>query len=132
MSILGLITYTTTSSSISPIWSILGIVIAVFFIACYWIVFTKAGYPGWGAIIPFFNYYIMMKVAGKPGWWLILLFIPIVNIVVWIIVALATAKAFDKTALFGVGLIFLPFIFIPILAFGSATYQLQPGWNAAK
>ena len=52
-------------------------------------------------------------------------FIPIVNIIVWIIVAIDLAKSFAKSTAFVVGLIFLAFIFIPILGFGPAT-NLEP------
>jgi hypothetical protein len=99
------------------------IAIIVFEIAALWQVFVKAGRPGWAAIIPFYNYYVMLKVVGRPGWWLILYIIPIVNFIVWIIVAIDLAKSFDKSTGFAVGLIFLAFIFIPILGFGSATYR---------
>ena len=106
----------------AAVW-IVYIAVIVFMIASLWIVFTKAGHPGWAAIIPIYNAYILILIAGKPGWWLVLLFVPFVNIVIEIIVALAVAKNFGKGTGFGIGLIFLPFIFYPILAFGPATYQ---------
>jgi Family of unknown function (DUF5684) len=96
--------------------------IIVFEIAALWQVFVKAGHPGWAAIIPFYNYYKILKIVGRPGWWLILFFIPIVNIIVWIIVAIDIAKSFAKSSGFAVGLILLNFIFIPILGFGPASY----------
>ncbi|MHB8859155.1 MAG: DUF5684 domain-containing protein [Thermoleophilia bacterium] len=99
------------------------IAVIVFLITALWVVFTKAGYPGWGAIIPIYNTYLMIKIAGKPGWWLVLMFVPIVNIVIEIMVALGIARNFGKSTGFGIGLILLSFIFYPILAFGSATYQ---------
>ncbi|MGO9855433.1 MAG: DUF5684 domain-containing protein [Acidimicrobiales bacterium] len=101
------------------------IAVIVFEIAALWQVFVKAGRPGWAAIIPFYNYYVLLKIVGRPGWWLILYFIPLVNIIVWIIVAIDLAKSFAKSTAFAVGLIFLAFIFIPILGFGPATY-LEP------
>ena len=101
------------------------VAVLVFEIAALWLVFTKADRPGWAAIIPFYNYYTILKVVGRPGWWLILFFIPIINFVVWIIVSIDLARSFGKSSGFAVGLIFLPFIFIPILGFGSATY-LEP------
>lgn len=97
--------------------------IAVFMIVSMWKVFTKAGRPGWAILIPFYNIYIMLKIADKPGWWIILLFIPIVNIIIGIITLVGFAAKFDKGAGFIAGLIFLPFIFYPILAFGKARYQ---------
>lgn len=98
------------------------IAIIVLEIAALWQVFVKAGHPGWAAIIPIYNYYVILKVVGRPGWWLILYLIPIVNLIVWIIVAVDMAKSFARSTGFAVGLIFLPFIFIPILGFGAATY----------
>ena len=91
-----------------------------------WKVFEKAGQPGWGAIIPIFNFYLLCKVAGRPGWWVILMFIPIVSLVIGIIVMLDLAKAFGKGVGFAIGLIFLGFIFVPILGFGGAQYQGPP------
>lgn len=97
--------------------------IIVLVIAGMWKMFTKAGQPGWAAIIPILNLYLLCKIAGRPGWWLILMFIPIVNFVVSIIVMLDIAKSFGKGVGFAIGLILLGFIFIPILGFGSAQYQ---------
>ena len=94
----------------------------VFEIAALWIMFGKAGQPGWAAIIPIYNIWVLLKIVGRPGWWIILFLIPIVSFVIWIIVALDLAKSFAKGSGFAVGLIFLSFIFVPILAFGSAQY----------
>src|SRR3954451_16948718 len=107
----------------SPIGAFIGAIAAIFFIVTTWRIFTKAGQPGWAAIVPFYNYYVLLKVVGRPGWWLILYFIPFVNLVIYIIVVLDLAKVFGKGSGFAVGLILLPFIFFPILAFGSAGYS---------
>jgi uncharacterized membrane protein YhaH (DUF805 family) len=68
----------------------------------------------------------MIQIAGKPAWWLILFFIPVVNFIFAILLAIEIAKAFGKGAGFGIGLAFLGFIFYPILGFGDAQYQAQP------
>jgi hypothetical protein len=88
-----------------------------------WKVFTKAGQPGWAVLIPIYNIYVTLKTAGKPGWWLILAFIPIANVVVAILIPIGIVNDFGKGAGFGLGLLFLGFIFYPILAFGDAQYQ---------
>ena len=85
----------------------------------------KAGRPGWGAIIPFYNIYLICTIAGRPGWWVLLFFIPIVNFFVWLVLCIDVAKAFGKSSGFAVGLWLLDFIFMPILGFGSAQYQLN-------
>ena len=102
---------------------IVQLVVPIIMIVAMWKVYTKAGQPGWAILIPIYNVYVMLKIAGKPGWWLILLFIPIVNIVIGIMALAGLADNFGKGGGFVVGLIFLPFIFYPILAFGSAKYQ---------
>jgi len=97
--------------------------VVVVSIAALWKVFTKAGKPGWASIIPIYNMIVLLEITGKPIWWLILYFIPIVNIVITIMVAVELSNKFNKSSGFAVGLILLPFIFYPILGFGSAEYK---------
>lgn len=111
------------SAGAGAVGFIVYLAIIVLEIAGWWMVFTKARRPGWGAIIPFYNVYLMCKVAGRPGWWLILFFIPLVNIVIAIIVGIDIAKNFAKSAGFDVGLAILGFIFAPILGFGDSAYS---------
>ena len=74
---------------------------AVVVIIGWWKMFEKAGEPGWAAIIPIFNVIVLLKIAGRPVWWVVLYFIPLVNIVATIIVAIDIAKAFGQSAVFG-------------------------------
>lgn len=93
-----------------------------FFGACAWKLFTKAGQPGWAAIVPIYNIIIMLKIVGRPTWWIVLFVIPFVSLIPAVLLPLDLAKSFGKSTGFGVGLILLGFIFMPILAFGSAKY----------
>jgi len=104
-------------------YSLVVIIWVVIVIASMWMIFSKAGQPGWAAIVPIYNYYILLKVVGRPGWWVILLFIPIVNFVIALMVTYELAKVFGKGMGYFLGLLFLGFIFYPMLAFGSAQYQ---------
>jgi hypothetical protein len=103
-------------------WVAYFIVLAILLVAA-WKVFTKAGKPGWAAIIPIYNTYVMLQIVGRPWWWLLLMLIPFVNIVVAIIVTHDLSKSFGKTVGWTVGMVLLPFIFYPMLAFGSAKYH---------
>jgi Family of unknown function (DUF5684) len=105
------------------IGGIIGLAVAVLIIAAMWKVFSKAGQPGWAAIIPIYNLYIWCKIVGRPGWWIILMLIPFVNFIIMIVLSIDLAKSFGKGAGFGIGLALLSIIFMPILAFGSAQYQ---------
>jgi hypothetical protein len=102
---------------------IVEIIWIVLVVAGLWKTFVKAGQPGWGAIIPFYNIYLMIKVAGRPGWWLILYFIPFVNIVIQLIVSIDIAKNFGHGAGYGVLLwLFAPIMYL-VLGFGSDRYR---------
>ena len=96
--------------------------VLVFFIAAIWRVFSKAGQPGWAALIPIYNLIVLMKIAGRPVWWFLLMFIPIVNIIVGLVLAIDIAKNFGKGTAFGLGLFLFGFVFYPILGFGDAEY----------
>ena len=102
---------------------IIGLLVAIILIVAMWKVFTKAGQPGWAAIIPIYNLYILCKIAGRSGWWVLLMLIPFVNFIIAIILCIDIAKNFGRGAGFGLGLAFLGVIFFPILGFGSSTYQ---------
>ena len=99
----------------------------VLMVVCLWKIFTKAGEPGWAAIIPIYTAIVMLKVSGKPWWWLFLFIIPFVNLIIVILAMLGLAKNFGKGGGFAMGLVFLGFIFFPILAFGDARFQGQKG-----
>jgi len=98
----------------------LGILIA--FIASYWIIFTKAGESGWKCLIPIYNFIILLNITKKPIWWIILMFIPLINIGVIILINIALSESFGKGTGFGIGLTLLPIVFAPLLAFGDAEY----------
>lgn len=107
----------------SPLGGLVMFVLMLVVIAGMWKVFTKAGQPGWACLIPIYNIVVLLQIVNKPIWWVILLFIPLVNLVIMIMVSIELAKAFNKGTGFGVGLLFLPMIFYPILGFSDAQYQ---------
>jgi len=110
---------------ISPVFLIVAFVLMIFMIASVWKVFSKAGEPGWASIVPIYNVIVLLKISGKPLWWIILFIIPVANLIVAILAGLGLAKNFGKSDGFGIGLALLPFIFYPILGFGSATFVGQ-------
>ncbi|MEI7946190.1 MAG: DUF5684 domain-containing protein [bacterium] len=99
------------------------VALTVFLVVTMWKVFAKAGQPGWACLVPIYNTCVWLKIAGKPMWWFFLLLIPVVNFIIAILAVVGLANKFGKGGGFAVGLIFLPIIFYPILAFGDAEYQ---------
>ena len=104
-----------------------GLAVLLIVIIGGWKVFEKAGQPGWAVLIPIYNAYIILKIAGRPGWWLLLCFIPVVNVVIGIVVAIDVARAFGQSAMFGFFLLFLfGGIGYLILGFGDYRYLGPP------
>jgi Na+/glutamate symporter len=106
--------------------TVLWIAVLVVVIVGAWKVYEKAGKPGWAAIVPIYNIVVLLEIVGKPVWWIVLFFIPIANLIATILVSIALAEQFGQSAGFGIGLWLLPFIFMPILGFGSAQYRGAP------
>jgi hypothetical protein len=112
---------------------IVWIAIMIFMIISWWIVFKKAGQPGWAILIPIYNFLVILRVATKPWWWVFALLLPIIPfvgpfllLVVMIFVFHGISKNFGQGAGFTVGLVLLSIVFVPILAFGD--YQ----WKAVE
>lgn len=99
------------------------LVVLVAVVGGTWLTFSKAGEPGWAAIIPIYNLYVMIKIGGNEWWWLLLLFVPIVNIFVLAKISIDIAKSFGCGVLFGIGLCLIPAIFFPVLGFGDYEYR---------
>lgn len=110
----------------NPVFTIISLILCVFVLVCMWIIFRKAGKPGWAAIVPFYNLYVLFDITWGSGMRFLLLLIPIYNIILSIQTQVRLARAFGKSGGFAAGLIFLPYIFIPLLAFGKETYQGVP------
>jgi len=110
---------------------IIYVVVILLIIAACWVVFTKAGKPGWAILIPIYNMIVYLQIVGKPWWWLLLMLIPFVNLVFAIWVVNLLSKSFGHGVGFTLGLLFLSFIFIPILAFGESKYLGPAGKPSA-
>ncbi len=87
-----------------------------------WVIYAKAKRGGWEALIPVHSFVTLLEIAGKPGGWIFLFFIPIVNVVLYIMTIHGLSKRFGHSVWFTLGLLFLPFIFNLILAFGGSKY----------
>lgn len=117
-------------TGLAVIWVIALLLIALMIVAM-WILFKKAGKPGWAAVVPFYDQYTLYEITWGNGWRFLMLLIPIYNIVLAILTYIRLAKAFGKDEGYAVGLVFLPQVFVPMLAFGSAAYHGVPGVTSA-
>lgn len=80
-------------------------------------IYKKLNKPGWAVIVPIYNMWALFEGVGLPGWLSIL---PVANFIGLIVAYFRLAKVLNKSTGFGLGLVFLSFIFIPILGFSDA------------
>ena len=111
----------------SPLVYVAYFAFLILMIASGWQLFTKAGKPGWAVLIPVYNLILLLEIVGKPVWWVLLMFFPFVNLIVFIWMVNLLAKSFGKTELYTIGMVLLPFIFYPLLAFGDSQYRGPAG-----
>ncbi len=90
--------------------------------ASMWKVFEKAGIVGWKSLVPLYNVYLLTVIARLPWWYFLLIFIPGLGIIIAVYIYYKVAENFGKGMVYALGLIFLPFIFWPMLAFGDSVY----------
>ena len=112
-------------AALGLLFFVVALVVGLVSIAGMWKTFTKAGQPGWAAIVPIYNVYVLVaEIADRDILWVLLsIFIPFAVIIPMIDVA----EAFGKGAGYGIGLAFLGFIFFPLLGFSDARYRGATG-----
>ncbi|MDQ5882820.1 MAG: hypothetical protein QG648_173 [Patescibacteria group bacterium] len=120
----------------------LGLVLLAFafgliMLVSFWKIFTKAGKPGWASIIPVYNSVVLAQIAKQPWWYGLLMscsflsavpklgiVFSLIAFVFYLIIVYKLALAFGQKTGFAIGLILLPIVFFPILAFNK-NYQYQ-------
>ena len=98
---------------------VLSMALSILMIISLWKIFKKAEKPGWASVIPIYNIYIMCEIAEKEWWYVLLSCVPFANIYAMIVLYNGMAKRFGKSGGFVAGMILLPVIFFPMLAFGK-------------
>ncbi len=127
---------TLTSSDVGAFWMVFWVImiptliVGILMLVSMWKIFTKAGKPGWAAIVPIYNYIVLLEIVGRPTWWVFLFllgFIPWVGFIPLMIVSVITtndlAKSFGKDVGYTLLLLFVGVVGYPMLAFGKAKYM---------
>lgn len=61
-----------------------------------WKLYLKAGRKAWEAFVPVYNAIVLMKIINRSPWWTLLLFLPIINLIMFPVVWVETARSFGK------------------------------------
>ena len=77
-------------------WLIFFLVVQVIHGLGTWKLYVKSGYKSILAFIPVYNAVILMKIINRPSWWVILLFLPIINLLIFPVIWVETARSFGK------------------------------------
>jgi len=77
-------------------WFIFFLIVQVIHFAGTWKLYIKAGRKSWEALIPVYNAIVLFKILKRPIWWIILLFIPIINLLMFPVIWVETVKSFGK------------------------------------
>lgn len=79
-------------------WLIVFFVIQVIHGLGTWKLYIKAGHKAWEAFVPVYNAIILMKIINRSPWWTILLFLPIINLIMFPVIWVETARSFGKNS----------------------------------
>ena len=112
--------------------------ITMILILSFWRIFGKAGELGWKSAIPFYNTYVYYKILHMTPLFGVYMIAFVLNIyssgfvsilsylcllILYVYSNIQLSKAFRKLMWYAVGLTILPFVFFPILAYGSSDYE---------
>ncbi|MFK5891140.1 MAG: signal peptidase I [Flavobacteriaceae bacterium] len=60
--------------------------------------YVNAGRQAWEALIPIYNAVVLMQIINRPKWWVILLFIPIINLLMFPVLWVETIRSFGHNS----------------------------------
>ena len=79
-------------------WFIFFLIVQVIHFLGTWKLYIKAGRSAWEAAIPIYNGIVLMQILKRPKWWIILLFIPIINLLMFPVIWVETIRSFGKNS----------------------------------
>ena len=82
-----------------------------------WKLYQRAGYKPWQAAIPIYNAVVLMKIINRPRWWVLMFFMPIINLIIFPVVWVETARSFGKRSTTDT--------FLTLISFGLYLYTIN-------
>ena len=79
-------------------WFIVFLAIQIIHFLGTWKLYEKAGRKSWEAAIPIYNAIVLMKIINRPTWYTFLLFLPVINLLIFPVVWVETLRSFGKNS----------------------------------
>ena len=98
-------------------WFVFFLLVQIIHFLGTWKLYEAAGRKRWEAAIPVYNAIVLMKIIGRPTWWTILLFIPIINLIMFPVIWVETLRSFGKRTTLDT--------FLGIITFGFYIYYIN-------
>ena len=98
-------------------WFIFFLAVQLIHFGGSWKLYQKAGKKSWEALIPIYNAVVLMQIIRRPKWWVILLFMPIINLIIFPVIWVETLRSFGKNS--------AQDTLLGIISFGLYTYTLN-------
>lgn len=99
------------------LWFVFFLAVQIIHFLGTWKLYQAAGRKAWEAAIPVYNSIVLMKIIGRPTWWTILLFIPIINLIMFPVIWVETLRTFGKKSTLDT--------FLGIFTFGFYIYYVN-------
>ena len=77
-------------------WFVFFLIVQIIHFLGTWKLYEAAGRKRWEAAVPVYNAIVLMKIIGRPTWWTLLLFIPIINLILFPVIWVETLRSFGK------------------------------------
>lgn len=88
-------------------WLLFILAVQLIHFAGTWKLYVKAGRKAWEAAVPVYNALVLMQIIRRPRWWVLLLFIPIINLLMFPVVWVETIRSFGRNKLSDTWLVLL-------------------------
>ena len=98
-------------------WLIFFLLIQIVHFVGTWKLYEKAGRKSWEAVIPVYNAIVLMKIINRPTWYTFLLFVPVINLIMFPVVWVETLRSFGKNSTLDT--------FLGIVTFGLYLYYIN-------
>lgn len=98
-------------------WFVLFLIVQVIHFVGTWKIYEAAGRKAWEAAIPIYNAIVLMKIINRPTWWTFLLFVPVINLIMFPVVWVETLRSFGKSSTLDT--------FLAVVTFGFYIYYVN-------